>query len=89
MSSNKILVGHVIGSKMQKTAVVQVTSKVPHKLFKKYVTVRTKFMAHDEKSECGLGDKVSIINSRPISKTKRWRVQKVLEKSVDAGGDLK
>ncbi|MDL2269902.1 30S ribosomal protein S17 [Desulfosarcina sp. OttesenSCG-928-A07] len=76
------LIGTVISDKMDKTAVVQVERLVKHPLYKKYVRRRNKFAAHDESNTCGMGDKVLITESRPISRMKRWRVTEVIQKAV-------
>ncbi|MBF0117588.1 MAG: 30S ribosomal protein S17 [Desulfobacterales bacterium] len=76
------LSGIVVSNKMQKTVTVLVERLVQHSAYKKYIKKRAKFAAHDEKSTCQIGDKVLITESRPLSKTKRWRVSKILEKVV-------
>jgi small subunit ribosomal protein S17 len=76
----KTLVGTVIGNKMQKTVVVQVERLVRHSKYAKYVSRRTKFKAHDEQA-CGLGDRVLLHESRPLSREKRWVVQQILERA--------
>ena len=76
------IVGTVTSDKMDKTVVVLVERMVKHKLYKKYVKRHNKFAAHDESNECKVGDKVMIIESRPLSKTKRHRVCKIVEKAV-------
>ena len=76
----QILMGKVIRNSGSKTVIVEVSRKVKHPVYKKYVIKKKKFVAHDEKEQCGVGDKVNIIASRPISKTKRWRVTELLEK---------
>lgn len=67
---------------MDKTVVVLVERLVKHRLYKKYVRKHTKFAVHDENNACRVGDKVLIIQSRPMSKTKRWRISKIVEKAV-------
>ena len=74
----KTRVGLVISDKMEKTIVVEYTARVPHPKFKKIIKRTKKFDAHDEKGEATLGDKVRIIECRPISKSKRWRLVEVL-----------
>jgi small subunit ribosomal protein S17 len=74
----KSRVGVVISDKMDKTIVVEVTRRVPHPKFKKIIKRSTKFYAHDEKGEAKLGDKVRIVEGRPMSKLKRWRLHEVL-----------
>ena len=77
------LVGNVIPSKMDKTAVVQVARKFPHPVYQKYVTRTKKYYAHDPQRQCSPGDVVRIIESKPLSKLKRWRVVSIEKKSVD------
>ena len=73
--------GVVVSSKMDKTVVVAVERKEMHPLYGKFVKKTTKFVAHDEKNECGVGDTVAIMETRPLSKTKRWRVVEIVEKA--------
>jgi small subunit ribosomal protein S17 len=77
----KELVGEVISDKMDKTIVVQVERRVRHPRYKKVITKYKKFYAHDEKSEAGVGDRVRIVESRPLSKLKRWALAEIVEKS--------
>ena len=74
--------GIIVSNKMDKTVVVQVERLVKHPLYKKYIRRRNKFTAHDQDNACGIGDRVEISESRPLSKTKRWRVVRILEKAV-------
>lgn len=76
-------VGEVVSTKMAKTIVVQVTRRVPHPLYKRIVSKRSKFYAHDESSTAKVGDVVRIIESRPLSKLKRWTLGEVLRRAVD------
>ena len=76
------MVGTVTSNKANKTVTVLVERLVKHRLYLKYVRKRNKFAAHDEHNDCRIGDKVLISESRPISKTKRWRVVKIVEKAV-------
>ncbi len=76
------MAGIVVSDKMDKTVVVQVERLVKHRLYKKYIRRRNKFAAHDENNSCGIGDKVLITESRPLSKTKKWRVSRMVEKAV-------
>ncbi|MDP2646741.1 MAG: 30S ribosomal protein S17 [Desulfobacterales bacterium] len=76
------LIGTVVSNKMDKSVVIQVERLVKHKLYQKYVRRRSKFSAHDKNNECQVGDKVSITESRPLSKTKRWQVSKIIQKAV-------
>ena len=72
--------GVVSSNKMDKTIVVVVERKVKHPIYGKFVKKSTKFHAHDEKNECSIGDTVKIMETRPLSKTKRWRLVEVVEK---------
>ena len=74
--------GTVTSDRMDKTVVVLVERIVKHKLYKKYVKQHSKFAAHDESNECHVGDKVIITETRPLSKMKRYRVSKIVEKAV-------
>ena len=74
----KIRVGVVVRDKMDKSIIVEVTRTVQHPLYKKYIRKRKRFMAHDEKNSCAVGDKVKIIETRPLSRRKRWRLQERL-----------
>ena len=75
------LIGRVIGNRMEKTVTVLVERRVKHPLYKKYVRRSTKIHAHDEEGECGVGDSVSIVQCRPLSRTKAWRVLGVITRS--------
>ena len=77
-------VGEVISNKMAKTIVVRVERRFPHPEFKKVVTTYAKFYAHDEKSEAKVGDRVRIQETRPLSRTKRWRLLEIVERNSDA-----
>lgn len=76
------LVGTVVSNKNDKTIVVRVETLVKHPLLKKYIRRHKKFTAHDPNNECGMGDKVRIIEYRPLSRNKRWHLVSVLEKAV-------
>ncbi|HQY10778.1 MAG: 30S ribosomal protein S17 [Ferruginibacter sp.] len=76
----KTKLGVVSSNKMDKTITVSVERKVKHPLYGKFVKKSTKFHAHDEKNECSIGDTVKIMETRPMSKTKRWRLVEVVEK---------
>jgi small subunit ribosomal protein S17 len=80
-SNKRILQGEVVSDKMQKTIVVKVSSRKMHRLYKKYITVSKKYKAHDENQEAHVGDIVRIIESRPISKEKHWRLLQIVEKA--------
>lgn len=77
----KTRVGIVTSNKMNKTITVAVERRVKHTVYGKFVKKTTKFHAHDEKDECGLGDTVKIMETRPLSKTKRWRLVQILERA--------
>jgi len=74
-------VGRVVSNKMVKTITIAVDRKVKHPIYGKFVNRTTKFMAHDEKNEAGIGDTVRIMETRPLSKNKRWRLVEVIEKA--------
>jgi small subunit ribosomal protein S17 len=78
----KVLVGRVLSNRMQKTVVVQVERQKRHKLYGKVMTVRTRFKAHDEDNRCQIGDLVQIVESRPLSREKRWVVSEILESAT-------
>ena len=80
--ARRMLEGMVVSDKMDKTITVMVERRVKHPLYGKYITRSTKLHAHDEKNECEIGDTVSIRESRPLSKTKTWMLQTVIEKAV-------
>ena len=77
----KVRVGKVVSNKMDKTIVVAIEDRVAHPLYKKIVKRTVKFKAHDEKNECGVGDRVEIMECRPLSKDKNWRLVRVVEKA--------
>ena len=77
----KTAVGRVVSNKMDKTIVVAIEDSVKHPLYKKIIKRTVKFKAHDEKNECGIGDRVMIMETRPISKDKNWRVVQIVEKA--------
>lgn len=78
----KVMIGTVTSNKMDKTVVVSVETSVKHKLYGKIVKKTYKLKAHDENNECQIGDKVKVMETRPLSKDKRWRVVEVVEKAV-------
>ena len=80
--SKRQMVGTVVSDKMDKTVIVMVERLVKHRLYNKYIRRRAKFAAHDENNASHIGDKVLIIQSSPISKTKKWRVRDIVEKAV-------
>jgi small subunit ribosomal protein S17 len=78
-------VGEVVSTKMQKTIVVEVSRRVPHRLYKKIVGQRKKFYAHDEESTARVGDTVRIVESRPLSRLKRWTLAEVVRRAALVG----
>ena len=80
-SSRKTRVGLVVSDKMDKTVVVAIADRVAHPLYKKIVKRTVRLKAHDEKNECSVGDRVRIMETRPISKDKRWRLVEIIEKA--------
>ena len=78
----KVMIGTVVSNKMDKTVVVAVETSVSHKVYKKTVKRTYKLKAHDEENICQEGDKVKVMETRPLSKDKRWRVVEVVEKAV-------
>ena len=80
-TKRKVRVGRVVSNKMQKTAVVLIESRVRHPLYGKFMKRSQKFKAHDEENVCGEGDTVEIMETRPLSKEKCWRVVRIIEKA--------
>jgi small subunit ribosomal protein S17 len=76
------VVGTVVSNKMDKTVIVAVERLVKHQVYHKYIRRRTKFAAHDERNSCQIGDKVVITACRPLSRSKRWRVSRIVEKAA-------
>jgi small subunit ribosomal protein S17 len=77
----KTRVGMVVSDKMDKTVVIAIKDSVRHPLYKKIIKRTVKLKAHDEKNECGIGDRVLVMETRPLSKDKRWRVVEIIEKA--------
>ena len=80
-TSRKVRVGKVVSDKMDKTIVVAIEDSVRHPLYKKTMKRTYKLKAHDENNECGIGDTVEVMETRPLSKDKRWRVVEIVEKA--------
>ena len=80
-SSRKTRVGKVVSDKMNKTIVVAVESRVPHPLYKKIIKRTYKLKAHDENNDCAIGDRVRVMETRPLSKDKHWRLIEIIEKA--------
>ena len=87
-SSRKTRVGKVVSDKMDKTVVVAVSDRVAHPLYKKIVGRTYKLKAHDENNACGIGDTVKVMETRPLSKDKRWRVVEIIEKAKEGGASM-
>lgn len=81
-NDRKIMIGTVVSDKMDKTVVVAVETNVKHKIYSKIQKRTYKLKAHDENNECHVGDKVKVMETRPLSKDKRWRVVEVVEKAI-------
>ena len=77
----KVRIGKVVSDKMDKSITLTVDRKVKHPLYGKFVQKTTKLLAHDEKNECGIGDTVKVMETRPLSKNKRWRLVEVIAKA--------
>ena len=77
----KTRVGRVVSDKMDKTVVVAIEDNVAHPVYGKIIKRTTKIHVHDENNECNIGDKVSVMETRPLSKTKRWRIVQIIEKA--------
>jgi small subunit ribosomal protein S17 len=80
-NSRKVIIGKVLSNKMEKTIVVSVERKVMHPKYGKFIKMTSKFKAHDEKNECAIGDIVRVMETRPLSKDKRWRLVEIIEKA--------
>ena len=80
-TSRKTRVGKVVSDKMDKTVVVEVADRVAHPIYKKIIKRTYRLKAHDENNECGVGDRVKVMETRPLSKDKRWRVVEIVEKA--------
>jgi small subunit ribosomal protein S17 len=78
----KIIVGTVVSNRMEKSAVVQVQRRFAHPVFKKFVSKRVKYKVHDEKNDLNVGDTVRIVETRPLSKDKRWKLLDILERAA-------
>ncbi|MDI9861301.1 MULTISPECIES: 30S ribosomal protein S17 [Bacteroidota] len=77
----KVRIGRVVSNKMDKSITVAVDRKVKHPLYGKFMLKTSKLMAHDENNECGIGDTVKVMETRPLSKNKRWRLVEIIEKA--------
>ncbi len=81
-NDRKVMIGTVVSDKMDKTVVVAVVTNVKHKIYSKIQKKTYKLKAHDENNECHVGDKVKVMETRPLSKDKRWRVVEIVEKAI-------
>ncbi len=81
----RLATGKVVSNKMDKTITVLIERRVKHPVYGKYITRSSKIHAHDENNECGIGDTVKVIESRPLSKTKTWSLQEVVESAAQVG----
>lgn len=81
--TRKTLIGSVTSNKMEKTVVVKVETMKKHPLYKKQIKTYKKYKAHDNENECKIGDKVELVETRPLSREKRWRVSKIIQKAVE------
>ncbi|MGB9616643.1 MAG: 30S ribosomal protein S17 [Desulfomonilaceae bacterium] len=88
VKQRKVRTGVVVSNKMDKTVVVEVSRTVLHPVYKKFVRRRKRFMAHDEQNACRIGDEVMIVETRPLSRHKNWRVRKILKEAALPGGSL-
>lgn len=82
----KVRTGVVVSNKMDKTVVVEVSRTVIHPIYQKFVRRRKRFMAHDEQNRCQVGDEVMIVETRPLSRRKNWRVRKIMKEAALPGG---
>jgi len=76
-----VRIGQVVSDKMDKTVVVKISRRFPHPLYKRIITRSSKLVAHDAENECKIGDVVKLMSTRPVSKTKRWRVAEIIERA--------
>lgn len=83
-TNRKEKIGVVVSNKMDKTVIVMVNRLIKHSVYGKYINSSHKFMAHDENNVCKIGDTISIVEARPLSRNKRWRVKEILDHSPDA-----
>lgn len=79
--NRKVVTGLVVSDKMDKTVTVKVSRRLRHPRYKKFISMSKKYHAHDEANECGIGDMVKLMETRPLAKTKRWRVMEIVRKA--------
>lgn len=80
-NSRKVRIGTVVSNKMQKSIIIAIERRVAHPIYKKYFKKTTKLMAHDEENQCKIGDVVKVMETRPLSKRKKWRLVEIVEKA--------
>jgi len=83
MHKRKMQIGNVVSNKMDSSIVVKVETLIKHPLYKKYIKRSKKYMAHDPANECNIGDKVEIVETRPLSRRKRWRLNRIIERAPE------
>lgn len=83
MHKRKVQSGYVVSDKMEKSVVVKVETLMKHPFYKKYIKRSKKYMAHDPGNECNIGDKVEIVETRPLSRRKRWRLNRIIERAPE------
>ncbi len=83
MHNRKLQIGNVVSNKMDSSIVVKVETLIKHPLYKKYIKRSKKYMAHDPANECNIGDKVEIVETRPLSRRKRWRLNRIIERAPE------
>jgi small subunit ribosomal protein S17 len=83
MHNRKVQIGTVVSNKMDSSIVVKVETLIKHPLYKKYIKKSKKYMAHDAENQCNIGDKVEIVETRPLSKRKNWRLKKIIERAPE------
>lgn len=83
MHNRKVRTGSVVSNRMDKSIIVKVETLIKHPLYKKYIKKSKKYMAHDPENDCNIGDKVEIVETRPLSSRKRWRLQKIIERAPE------
>ncbi len=83
MHNRKVQTGSVVSNRMDKSIVVKVETLIKHPLYKKYIKKSKKYMAHDPENDCNIGDKVEIVETRPLSRRKRWRLKRIIERAPE------
>lgn len=83
MHNRKVQTGDVVSNRMDKSIVVKVETMIKHPLYKKYIKKSKKYMAHDPENDCNIGDKVEIVETRPLSRRKRWRLKRIVQRAPE------